>query len=76
MSDCTYYRIHETLIKSREVRADRMQDARTTRTPYCAHKHSPFSRSMAEMTIASADALACKGMFGACPLTSAQFDDR
>ena len=76
MSDCPYYRIHQKLIKSREVRADRLQDARVTRIPYCAHKHTPFPHRMAKTTIASADALACKGKLDACPLTSDQFDDQ
>lgn len=73
--ECPFYRVDRKELRSREIRADRMQDVQIVRIPWCGHpKHTPVTRQDTRV-LGGARLLQCGGDLGRCPLTDEQFED-
>lgn len=77
MSDCPFYKVHVRHLQSRETTPDRqLHNHKTITIPWCSHKHSPVSQSLAtSVVVGGANLLTCKGDIEKCLIPKTEFSD-
>lgn len=76
MSNCQFYKVHVRNIQSRErLPHHQVHNHKTINIPWCSHKHSPVSQSVAISTVGGPKLLPCKGDIEKCPLSETELSD-
>jgi hypothetical protein len=65
MGDCPFYKLKVRNIQSNEIRSDRTADVIQTKTPWCAHPHTPMPEEDTRFLGAS-QVLRCEGDISKC----------